>query len=181
VRQSPLRRLGTVGTPKLYMLRRWTIEQFPSARLFTCARPGRKHSRVARVDDSVVREWVHGICDLGPQPAIVSLLGLKHGASEYTSFYSFYGGWDDPTDHPGKTSFRDWLGALSPDVLVVEHPTEDFKLIPPDERDAIVIDVRDLLSKGRTVVIVDSGGETRTKQVCSHMSAKEAFPTIPTE
>jgi acetylglutamate kinase len=39
--------------------------------------------------------------------------------------------------------------------------------------DAIASDICELLSTGRTVVVVDSGGQLRTEMVCKHMRAVE--------
>lgn len=128
--------------------------------------------------DEVVRKWVLAVIELGPDPAIVSLLGQKpDGTSEY-SFYSFFGGFDLAQEHRGRRSFAEWLAKMTPDVAVVEHPTIDFQAIPTPTLDAIEADARALLSQRRTIVIVDSGGETRTGRVCKHIGAKEVFPTI---
>lgn len=161
--------------PNLYKLRRYTVRH-ADASFFTCARPGRKKSSVDRVPDEVVRAWVLNVCSLGPKPAIVSLLGQKQdGMSEY-SFYSFFGGCDLADDHPGKPSFRDRVSGIVPDIVVLEHPTIDSERVPTSTLDAVEVDVRSLLAQGRTVVIIDSGGETRTGQVCKHL---DAFPTVP--
>ena len=115
--------------------------------------------------DKVAREWVLRVTALGPHPAIISLLGRKpDGMSEY-SFYSFFGGFDEANDFPRTPSFGEWLTAIDPDIVLVEHPTTDFQSIPGDVLDAIKTDVFRLVSEGRTVLIVDSGGETRTGQV----------------
>lgn len=119
-----------------------------------------------------------GRCDLGPDLALFSLLGRKpNGMSEY-AFYSFFGGFDAPREHPGKRSFAQWLEMTAPEIVLVEHPTVDFQPVPTETLKAIEFDVRRLLSRDRSVLIFDSGGETRTGQVCKHMGASEAFPAI---
>lgn len=124
--------------------------------------------------------WVLKVCQLGPEPVLISLLGLKHGMSEY-SFYSFYGAEDNPADYPGKLSFHEWLSGLRPEIELVEHPTVDFVPVPAETLDAIASDVTARLSQGKTVLIVDSGGQERTKQVCDHLGAKEASHLMAAE
>lgn len=158
------------------MLRRWRASNFPSCQyFFTCARPGRTGnaaSRYAQVPDDLVRRWVLGLP--GPNTSIVSLLGSKHGISEF-SFYSFYGGFDLPSENPGCLSFREWLIHWYGDrsIVLCEHPTCDFEPIVPETLDAIVSDMGKLLSEGRTVVLIDSGGQQRTGAVCHKMRAVE--------
>lgn len=164
---------------KPYMLRRWQIVP-PASSLesffFTCARPGRTSdpaTKYAQVSDETVHRWVLGLP--GPDTAIVSLLGRKpDGLSEF-SFYSFYGGFDPPSEHPGRLSFHEWLdrwhGDLS--IWVRQHPTWDFEAIEGPILDEIASDINELLAAGRTVVVVDSGGVTCTGMVCRHMHAAE--------
>jgi hypothetical protein len=159
---------------KPYMLRRWRIGGLDY--FFTCARPGRTGNPVSKnsqVQDSLVRRWVLGLP--GPNTAIVSLLGSKpDGRSEF-SFYSFYGGFDLPAENPGRLSFQQWVdkwhGCLA--IIVREHPTHDFQGISNDVLEAVASDIRELLSEGRIVVVVDSGGQTRTGMICSYMGAIE--------
>lgn len=161
---------------KPYMLRRWRAATTPAYSFFTCARPGRTGdatTKVQRVPDELVRRWVLGLP--GPKTAIVSLLGKKpDGLSEF-SFYSFYGGFDLPSDKPGRPSFQEWLERWHPDpsISVREHPTTDFQPIPTDTLNAVAAAINELLLSGRTVVLVDSGGQTRTKVVCKHIQATE--------
>jgi len=160
---------------KSYMLRRWKTG-LPPRHFFTCARPGRTGNAASKntpVPDDMIHRWILGLP--GPNPAIVSLLGRKpDGRSEF-SFYSFYGGFDRQPDHPGSLSFQEWLRYWHGDLSIVlcEHPTCDFKPIPPEVLDAIVSDIAGLLSAGRMVVVIDSGGQTRTGIVCNHMHAVE--------
>ena len=167
-----------VKPQKPYMLRRWRTTGPPESHyFFTCARPGRtgkEESKHAPVPDDLVHRWVLGLPP-GPKTSIVSLLGCKpNGLSEF-SFYSFYGGYDVPAEHAGCLSFREWLdcwhGQLS--ILLHEHPTCDSETIPTETLDALADDINALLSAGRTVVLVDSGGQTRTGTVCKYMRAVE--------
>ena len=139
---------------KPHMLRRWRIGAATNSHhFFTCARPGRTGapaSKHAPISDDLVHRWVLGLP--GPQTAIVSLLGRKpDGLSEF-SFYSFYGGFDLPSDCPGRLSFQAWLTRWHQDraITVSEHPTCDFKPISPETLDAIASDLSRLLSAGRT-------------------------------
>jgi hypothetical protein len=120
-------------------------------------------SKAGKVPDTIVDLWVRNLP--GPKTAIVSLLGAKPDGTSEFSFYSFC----------GRESFQDWLdkrhGSLS--ITVREHPTTDYASIPSAELDAIANDVSRLLAEGYTVVLVDSGGETRTSQVCRHMEFVE--------
>jgi hypothetical protein len=124
----------TLKPLKPYMLRRWKIGSPPNCRYFyTCARPGRTGdpaSKHAEVPDYVVRRWVLGLP--GQDIAIVSLLGRKptNDLSEF-SFYSFCGGFDLPSERCGRLSFRDWLSRGPRSIVLCEHPTYDFKPIPP--------------------------------------------------
>ena len=79
------------------------------------------------------------------------------------------------SDHPGRLSFQEWLDRWHADRSMVlrEHPTCDFKPITPETLGAIAADIDTLLSAGRTVVVVDSGGQTRTGIVCRHIGAIE--------
>ena len=151
-------------TMEPYKKRRWRRASSPdSVALFTCARPGRSKSKAGKVPDTIVDLWVRNLP--GPKTAIVSLLGAKPDGTSEFSFYSFC----------GRESFQDWLdkrhGSLS--ITVREHPTTDYASIPSAELDAIANDVSRLLAEGYTVVLVDSGGETRTSQVCRHMEFVE--------
>jgi hypothetical protein len=158
---------------KPYNLRRWKVG-IPPRHFFTCARPGRTGnpaSKSAPVSDNPVHRWVVGLP--GPKTAIVSLLGRKPDGTSEFSFYSFHGGFDCQTDHHGSLSFQEWLRHENQSIVLREHPTEDFRPIPTDVLDAVASDIAKLLSEGRTVVVIDSGGQTRTKIICNHMHAIE--------
>lgn len=165
---------------KPYKLRRWRLGHKPGATyFFTCARPGRELGKsVSTIRDEVVDKWVRRL----PQPntAIVSLLGQKpDGLSEY-SFYSFCGGSDGPTERRARPTFQEWLdrrhGGLQ--IIVRDHPTRDFSKIPQETLAAIKTDLDLLFSQGRTVVLVDSGGETRNATVCKFLGAVEDSSSV---
>lgn len=159
------------------MLKRYRISRPPHCYwFFTCARPGRRKepsTKSAIIPDKIVRRWVLGLP--GPNTAIISLLGRKpDGMSEF-SFYPFLGGFDTASERPGLPSFKEWLkSSTRTDVIEVrEHPTVDFKPIPKETLDAVSRDIIELLSQGKTIVLIDSGGVTRSGTVCRHMHAVE--------
>ncbi len=128
------------------------------------------------MSDDLVHRWALGLLGLpGPNKAIVSLLGRKPDGTSEFSFYSFYGGFDDPSESSGKLSFQQWLDLRLGEGSIVlrEHPTCDFRSPSSSTLDAVVSDNYGLMSERRTVVLVDSGGETRTRVVCNHMGATE--------
>ena len=147
-----------------YKKRRWRRASSPdSVAFFTCARPGRSKSKDGKIPDKIVDLWVRNLP--GPRTAIVSRLGAEpDGASEF-SFYSFQ----------GRESFQDWLDKRhgSQSIQVLEHPTTDYAPISTAQLAAIATDIARLLSEGCIVVLVDSGGETRTGQVCRYMGFVE--------
>jgi hypothetical protein len=152
------------------------LSSYEGAQLFTCARPGRSKGADRPVDDALVHRWVEGLPG-GANVAVVSLLGRKQGSkgvSEF-SFYSFYGVLDSPQERGKRPSFQEWLDRWHRDraIRVVEHPTYDFVSQTEEELSAIESDVLRLLSEGRTVVLMDSGGETRTRRVCNYMGLTE--------
>jgi hypothetical protein len=106
---------------------------------------------------------------------VVSLLGRKpDGTSEY-SFYPFRGGYD-PTDESLPT-FEAWLAKHYPErgIVVREHPTIDFQSIPQETLQRAATDIGNFLQRGQTVVLMDSGGETRTGAVCRFLKLHEKF------
>ncbi len=160
-----------------HKMRQWTTPEctLDEAHFYTCARPGRSKGRYGAVPDALVSDWVRGLPE--PDTAIVSLLGRKRGPeglSEF-SFYSFCGGLDTPTERRNRLDFQEWLdqqhAALK--IQVSEHPSFDLSGIPEGELEAIARDVLDLMTMGYTVVVVDSGGETRTNMVCKRLKAVE--------
>ena len=154
------------------------------AHFFTCARPGRsgdESSKSASVDDAVVHSWVLGLSKhCGPKIAIVSLLGQKKGAkvtSEFC-FYSFCGGFDDCSERKNRLTFEGWLNRHHKElgILVRERPTYDYggdETFPSGTLNAVKSDFEQLTSAGYKVVVMDSGGETRTRMVAAYLGAKE--------
>lgn len=158
-----------------YRLKHWQVDTSEGdlAHFYTCARPGRSKGPKGCVPDWTVTAWVLGLP--GPATAIVSLLGRKQGksgASEY-SFYSFSGGFDSTSERGRQPSFQEWLDIHhgQRQILVREHPTYDYRPITHVQLTAIYTDIHDLIAEGRTVVVMDSGGETRTGKVCRRMGA----------
>jgi hypothetical protein len=161
-----------------YRLRRWKAE-FQSGReavFWTCARPGRSRGSKGAVSDHIVDMWAHGLPG-GVSAAVISLLGRKKsntGTSEF-SFYSFSGGLDTPEERKGRPTFQGWLDKhhSSRHIQVIEHPTIDFQPSDLEILEAVAATLEELTGSGRTVTIMDSGGETRTGAVCRFMGAKE--------
>ena len=158
-----------------YKLRRWRRSSSPyQIPFFTCARPGRSKSNTDSIPDSVVDKWVNRLPG-GAKTTIVSLLGRKpNGLSEFW-FYSFSSAIETPDERGKRPLFQEWLARRHGErgIEVVEHPTTDFKSIAPELLEAVSKQIDLLLSSGRTVVLVDSGGETRTSQVCKHAGLVE--------
>jgi hypothetical protein len=154
-----------------YRLRCWELRDLLEPNwLFTCGRPGREKGRGGEVPDKLVHDWVDRLPG-HKRTAIVSLLGHKpDGTSEY-DFYPSFRGKEDASERPNVPHFGDWLAREYPDreFFLEEYPTKDFKAIPDDQLRAISELVKELLETGRTVVLVDSGGEQRTGAVCRYM------------
>ena len=146
--------------------RRWKIPP-SSARtdFYTCARPGRSKGSKGKVSDRLLRDWVLGLPKKG-NVVVVSLLGHKPDGTSEFSFYSFFG---------RGGSFQQWLDREYPKkaVKVLEHPTCDLQPVPNETLAAVASDILRLLSEGRTVVLMDSGGVQRTGQVCKYLGAIE--------
>ena len=164
-------------------MRRWRrASSLDPVELYTCARPGRSKGPSGSIPDSIVDQWVNGL-PYTDSLAIISLLGRKHGPqgqSEY-NFYSFCGGNDTESEREGQQSFQEWLNHRHGDkkIQVVEFPTYDFQPIPEETLDSCTSTIEDLLERGFTVILVDSGGETRTRVVCNHMEMVEDPARIP--
>lgn len=118
------------------------------------------------MSDAIVDRWVKGLPG-GNGAAIVSLLGKKpDGMSEF-AFYSFAGAREvESAQHRGP-SFQGWLTKRHPKrgIVVMEHPTTDLRLVETETVQAVGADIECLLRDGRTVILVDSGGETRSRFV----------------
>lgn len=149
-------------TTEPFRLKAWHLSH-PAGLFYTCARPGRSLGSQATVSDRQVLDWANrlpGSADI----YIVSLLGEKPGGKSEFSFYSFF---------EQKLSFQDWLNSKIRDRTfhVVDHPTIDLEPIPPQIMKSIAADVRRLVAEAKTVVIVDSGGWTRTGAVAAYLGA----------
>ena len=156
--------------------REYSIESAP-VYFFTCGRPGRELGKHKPVPDTTVSDWAVGLQNTcGPNIAMVSLLGRKQsldGKSEF-SFYSFCGGFDTSTERKNKLTFQQWLDRNHHDLemLVCEHPTFDSKQVPSQTLELVKTDMEQLASAGYTIVVMDSGGEQRTDQVCRYVGAQ---------
>jgi hypothetical protein len=153
-----------------YKLRHWRRGSSPDQiSFYTCARPGRSKGKTGSVPDSIVDKWVKGLPG-SAKITIVSLLGRKpDGLSEF-SFYSFSGAFETPEERGKRPLFQDWLAGRHKerDIEIVEYPTIDFKPLESELLVTVSTQIGLILMSGRTVVLVDSGGETRASQVCQH-------------
>jgi hypothetical protein len=143
-------------------------------RLYTCARPGRSLGRKKNtIDDAAVIDWLNGLPKEGTITAIVSLLGRKPEPNERSEF-SYYSFRSIHEDRPGRPTFQEWLdrGTAPGKYIVVEHPTTDTRPIPFDLLNAITESILANLREVRTVVVVDSGGVSRTGAVIRHLRVK---------
>ena len=157
-------------------LKRWRSPD-GAWQFYTCARPGRSKGKHQFIEDKTVHEWI-GDLPGGANMVIVSLLGRKNGPggkSEFSFYPPFYGDWDQADERRGKISFQQWLDRHHKDrcIQVVEHPTYDGVRVPEATLRAVACEVSRLLSAGRTVVLMDSGGQDRTGQVCRQMGFVE--------
>jgi hypothetical protein len=77
-------------------------------------------------------------------------------------------------------SFQEWLDRWHPDLSIelLEHPTWDYQRIPDDVCEVAAREIEALAASGRTVTVVDSGGQQRSGQLCSFMAAAEDFRTL---
>jgi len=158
-----------------YKLRRWKrIDQAGPGRCFTSARPGPSKGKAGSVPDKEVHRWIAGLP--GSQGTVIfSLLGRKPDGQSEFGFYSFYGGFERAGDRPGLQHFQEWLDRWHPDRAfeLFEYPTVDFEPIQSTILDQVTANVAQLLDSGRTVVIIDSGGEVRVRPVCKQLNLVE--------
>lgn len=160
-----------------YRLKKWKLplETNGGSTFYTCSRPGRSGGTAREVSDDVVNDWVSGLP--GPSTAIVSLLGRKGSESGRCEFshYSFRSSLKPTVSGEDRPAFQEWLDQNHPQlgIVVREHPTYDGR--PVDEKTLALVsdDVKNLLSAGRTVIVVDSGGMERTGRVARHLRATE--------
>ena len=162
--------------PEPHHFRRWkragTSEPIP---VYTCGRPGRSLGSKGAVSDSTVKLWLRGLQTKLPQQrplAILSLLGTKPDGTDEHSFYSF------------RTSdgFVEWLGQNAPFDVTLEHfATVDFQSVPRSLADSVGLAFEREQQAGRSVLILDSGGEQRTGAVCRMIGLTEDPRTLPEE
>lgn len=154
-----------------YRLREWRVA---TGRLLTCGRPGRsKWKDAAQVPTKAIDDWVRNLPE--GELVLVSLLGKKPDGTSEFSFYPFRGGFDQ-TD-ANMPTFEAWLKDHYPErtIVVREHPTIDFRPIPRETLEHAGADTRDLLQMAKTVILIDSGGQTRTGAVCRFLGLQEKF------
>jgi hypothetical protein len=146
-----------------FRLKAWRLPGLSSGLFYTCARPGRSRGSKTKVPDRLVLDWARGLPG-GAETFIISLLGKKPSG---TSEYSFYSSFDGPK------SFQEWLNVSVPNrkFRVISHPTTDLNEIDPAVLAAVAAVVRPLVSEGKTVVIMDSGGWTRTGAIAACLGA----------
>ena len=160
-----------------------TDSENKSTYFYTCGRPGRSKGREGCVSDDLVSEWVLGIQKIldTDNIMIISLLGRKYkktGQSEFSFYSSFYGPWDNPKKREDKVSFQEWLDEQHGDIRIVirEHPTIDHNSSEPMPLADIKRDIHNGISEGRTVIVIDSAGETRTGKVRDYMKTEDEKP-----
>ena len=121
------------------------------------------------IPNHVVVSWVEGL-PLSVN-VIVSLLGQKPDGSSEFKFYSHSVA---AGSNGVLASFEDWIRALVPNrpLKVVEHPTIDMQPLSTDTLIKIGATVGGCLADGDGLVIVDSGGVTRTGAVCAYLRAQ---------
>ena len=171
-----------LGTKEPSRLKKWNLPLLKNGNstFYTCARPGRSQGSQHAVTDDLVDSWVAGLP--GPNTAIVSLLGRKvdsTGKSEF-SYYSFCSAYDRANERGDRLTFQEWLTQNHNHlgIIVREHPTFDGKPVGDDLLADVRDDIFDLLSSGRTVVVVDSGGVDRTGRVARYLCASQV-PLCP--
>ena len=165
------------GKREPYRVKKWELPYQINGEsdFYTCARPGRSAGTGQDVPDGVVDDWVSGLP--GPNTAIVSLLGRKRsetGTSEF-SHYSFCSEFDSATERKDRPTFQEYLDHNHSHLRITlhEHPTYDRRPVSIRILAAVGDDISSLLSTGRTVVVVDSGGMERTGQVARYLGATE--------
>lgn len=123
---------------------------------------------------SVIDKWVKGLPGKG-DIAIVSLLGHKPDGTSEFKFYPFHGSRDEVPSRSTKLSFQEWINQrnYARSIRVIEHPTLDLDPVSEEVVAAVSADIRACLDQGLCVVLMDSGGVTRTGQVCSQLGYVE--------
>jgi protein-tyrosine phosphatase len=94
--------------------------------------------------------------------------------SEY-SYYSFRGGHELAEVRPKSPTFQQWLDEnfATSGFVVADFPTIDLQPIEDGELTNICDQIHMLLRKPVNVLIVDSGGFTRTGAVCAALVAED--------
>jgi hypothetical protein len=159
------------GSPKQEPYRLWEWHpkaiRAASGRLFTCARPGRGifSTKKVAIGPETIGLWVDGLPTARPLH-LISLLGQKpDGYSEF-GFYPFR----SRHEVGDKPTFQEWMDQrYIGRFAIYEFPTIDTLKIPEDIFEAIKHLVAGLLADHRTVMIVDSGGYSRSGKVCERM------------
>lgn len=162
--------------PEPHHFRRWrrgaTSEPIP---IYTCGRPGRSLGPNGAVSDQTVKQWLRGLQTKLPAQrplSILSLLGTKPDGTDEHSFYSF------------RTfdGFVEWLAQNAPFDVKLEHfATMDFRAVPRSLADKVGLAPARELQAGRSVLILDSGGEQRTRAVCRMIGLTEDPRTLSEE
>jgi hypothetical protein len=157
-----------------YRLIEWHREtpELLRGRLFTCGRPGRSLYKTTRcrIDDTTIHAWVTGLPGADVFH-IVSLLGEKKDEVRYSEF-SYYP-FRSSEEVNLKPTWQTWLDQHSERRFIVhEYPTIDCLPMCSVKLAAAMGCVLDLLNDGHTVVVVDSGGWSRTGYVCEAMGYK---------
>jgi hypothetical protein len=121
-----------------------------------------------------LKEWVDGLSGADPVH-IVSLLGQKKNGTSEFKYYPFRS-----CEEPGgKPTFQSWLDGFKRGAFMVrEFPTIDYQTIPADRVSRITSYVQKLLAEGQTVVLVDSAGAVRTKQVREAMGVTKQMRAL---
>lgn len=151
------------------MMKRWRRSSSRAVEpIYTRARPGRQRGANGSVPDSEISRWLNELPRNRPL-SVISLLGQKPDGRDEHSFYSFR----------NAAGFKNWLQNARPGTNVFAHPTTDFERVTPQSIEAIKIDFDRELAHGRTIVIVDSGGVERTRQVCNALELIEDPRSAP--
>lgn len=116
-----------------------------------------------------------GLPAAGEATAIVSLLGRKPDGTSEFSFYSFKSGNNDDDCDGRPRSFQKWLTERHPnlEIVVAEHPTTDLQPVDLNIVEAVGAEIERFLGERKVVVVVDSGGETRTRSVLNKLGFVE--------
>lgn len=144
-----------------YRLQRWiSSSKLEAGQLFSCGRPGRSISATEHVSEDLIDEWAGGL-PKGPL-VIVSMLGSKPTGDSEFKFYPFRGSGE--ASQGGRPTFQEWLDQRygRDRFEVLEFPTVDTKPVPPTILSAIVSTVQRRLTAGSRVVVMDSGGFSRS-------------------